>query len=94
MVVKNNENATFQNLMLIASLSFPLIRMVLSFRWNIEKNAHVGLMTRNTIKSDGTLISPCKLIDARIAPKVTMIEDWTSGSVGMFFSVIDSIMRR
>ena len=44
--------------------------------------------------NDSRLIVPVKVIDPRMAPNVTMRDDWISDSVGIFFSVIGSMSIR
>ena len=60
----------------------------------MENKIHAGFITRNTITSDSSLIVPVKEIEPSIAPNVTIRDDWISESVGIFFSVIDSIKIR
>jgi len=55
---------------------------------------HAGFTIRNTIAKDRRFIVPDKDIAPRIAPKVTIIADWISISVGVSFSIIDSIIMR
>jgi hypothetical protein len=60
----------------------------------MENKIHAGFITKNTMIIDLRLIVPVRLIDTRIAPNVTISEDWISESVGMFFSVTDSMRIR
>jgi len=60
----------------------------------MENKTHVGFITRNTMAIDSRVSVPVRLMDTRIAPKVTISEDWISDNVGMFFSTIDSIRIR
>ena len=48
------------------------------------------MYNKNTISKDSRLIPPDRLIDPRIAPNVTIIDDCISTSVGTFFSTTDS----
>ena len=93
-VVKIHANITFQNLIFNESFGESSIFNNFNFLWYIENITQAGFTTKNTIAIDIRLIVPVNDIDPRIAPKVTIIADCISISVGVSFSIIDSIIIR
>ena len=60
----------------------------------MEKITQEGFTTKKTMANEKRLMVSVKEIDPKIAPNVTIKDDWTSVRVGEFFSVKDSIRTR